>query len=78
MWSNSFKNAGKRMQFSVKLQAVGLMQLYKKQTPSHLFLKDFSADFTTNSLERAISGKPTSPEVFGGCLSLCYYFYFPT
>ena len=50
------------MQFLVKLQAVGLMQLYKKQAPSRLFFKDFSADFSTNSLKRAISGKPTSLE----------------
>ena len=48
MWSTSFKNACERMQFLVKLQAVGLMQFCKKYTR-------FSADFTANSLERAIS-----------------------
>ena len=37
MWSTSFKNACERMQFLVKLQALGLMQLYKKEGPSRLF-----------------------------------------
>ena len=74
------------MQFLVKLQAIGLMQLYKKissftvlcnftknhllfyfyfyffKAPSRLFFRDLSADFSTNSLGKAISGKPTSLE----------------
>ena len=50
------------MQLLVKLQAVGLMQLYKKYAPSQLFFKNLIGDFTTNSLGRAISEKPTSLE----------------
>ena len=48
------------MQFLVKFQAVGLIQLWKKETPLRLFYKDLSTDSTTTSLERAIPGKPNS------------------
>ena len=48
------------MQFLVKFQAVGLIQLWKKETPVRLFYKDLSTDSTTTSLERAIPRKPNS------------------
>ena len=60
--STSFKNSCKIMQFLVKFQAVGLIQLCKKETPLRLFYKDLSTDSTTTSLGRAISRKPNSFE----------------
>ena len=58
--STSFKNSCEIMQFLVKFQAVGLIQLWKKETPLRLFYKDLSTDSTTTSLERAIPRKPNS------------------
>ena len=62
MWLNSFKNACEKNAIFNKVTDCRTYATSLKISSSRLFLKDFSPDFTTNSLERATSGKPTSPE----------------
>ena len=57
MWSTSFKNA-----IFSKITGFRTYATLQKRSSFTAIFKDFSADFTTNSLERAISGKPTSLE----------------
>ena len=67
-----------KMQFLVKLQALGLMQLYKKEAPSRLFSRILVQISQRIVQKELFLENPLLWNVFSGCLSLFYYFLFLT